>query len=117
MLTVTIIIALIAAILLIFIVLVQNPKGGGIASNFSAANQIVGVKKTNDFVEKATWTLAIVLLLTAFVSSYFNTSSVTKESIMKEQLENSAITPETAPAQIEAVPGTPAPMESAEEPK
>ena len=45
-----IVLAIIASILLILIVLIQNPKGGGIAANFSAANQIAGVRKTNDFV-------------------------------------------------------------------
>lgn len=58
---------LITCILLVLIVLVQNAKGGGLASNFSASNQVMGVRKTTDFLEKATWTLAIVLLgLTLF---------------------------------------------------
>ena len=52
----------IACILLILIVLVQNSKGGGLAANFSSSNQIMGVRKTTDFLEKATWTLAGVLL-------------------------------------------------------
>ena len=49
----------IAAILLILIVLVQNPKGG-LAANFSSSNQVMGVRRTSDFLEKATWTLGIV---------------------------------------------------------
>ena len=53
----------IAAILLILIVLVQNSKGGGLASNFSSSNQIMGVRKTTDFLEKATWAIAIALLV------------------------------------------------------
>ena len=52
------ILILIASILLILIVLVQNSKGGGLASGFSSSNQIMGVRKTTDFLEKATWTLA-----------------------------------------------------------
>ena len=48
----------IASILLIVVVYVQNPKGGGLSSDFGAAQQIGGVQKTNDFIEKATWTLA-----------------------------------------------------------
>ena len=52
------ILILIASIFLILIVLVQNSKGGGLASGFSSTNQIMGVRKTTDFVEKATWTLA-----------------------------------------------------------
>lgn len=47
----------------ILIVLVQNSKGGGLASNFSASNQYMGVRKTADFLEKATWTLGGALIL------------------------------------------------------
>jgi len=47
----------------ILIVLVQNSKGGGLASNFSSSNQYMGVRKTADFLEKATWTLGIALIL------------------------------------------------------
>ena len=49
---------LIAAVCLILIVLVQNSKGGGLASSFASSNQIMGAPKTADFLEKATWTLA-----------------------------------------------------------
>ena len=52
---------IIAAILLILAVLVQNSKGGGLAANFSGANQIVGVRQTADFIEKFTWGLAIAI--------------------------------------------------------
>jgi preprotein translocase subunit SecG len=58
----------IVCVLLIFIVLVQNSKGGGLASNFSSSNQIMGVRKTADFLEKATWTFAGVLLVLSFVA-------------------------------------------------
>jgi len=53
----------IVCILLILIVLIQNSKGGGLTSSFSGSNQVMGVKKTTDFLEKSTWTLSIVLLL------------------------------------------------------
>jgi preprotein translocase subunit SecG len=58
----------IVAILLILVILVQNPKGG-LASNFSSSNQVMGVRKTTDFLEKATWTLGIALLVLSVVSS------------------------------------------------
>ena len=61
----------IACILLILIVLVQNSKGGGLASNFQASNQIMGVRKTTDFLEKATWVLAGALLLLSVMGSAF----------------------------------------------
>ena len=52
------ILILIAAILLILIVIVQNSKGGGLAAGFGESNKYMGVRKTTDFLEKATWTLA-----------------------------------------------------------
>ena len=58
----------IVAVLLILVILVQNPKGG-LASNFSASNQVMGVRKTTDFLEKATWTLGIALLVLSVISS------------------------------------------------
>ncbi|MCK4920267.1 MAG: preprotein translocase subunit SecG [Bacteroidales bacterium] len=60
--TLFVILILVVCILLSLIVLVQNSKGGGLASNFSSSNQYMGVRKTTDFLEKATWTLATALL-------------------------------------------------------
>ncbi|NHB70023.1 preprotein translocase subunit SecG [Perlabentimonas gracilis] len=61
---------IIASILLILIVLVQNSKGGGLASNFASSNQVMGVRKTADFLEKATWTLAVSLLVLSLFASF-----------------------------------------------
>ncbi|MBR9861067.1 preprotein translocase subunit SecG [bacterium] len=89
MFTLIIILAMVVSALLILIVLIQNPKGGGIAANFSAANQIAGVKRTNDFVEKATWTLAIVLMVFSLGSSYLGSNQSSEStSLLQEQLEN-----------------------------
>ena len=52
---------LIASVLLVIVVLIQKSKGGGLASNVSNYNQMLGVRKTTDFVEKATWGLAIFI--------------------------------------------------------
>lgn len=57
------IITVIVCVLLGFIVLIQNPKGGGLASNFSSSSQLMGVQKTGDFLEKGTWFLAIGLMV------------------------------------------------------
>lgn len=59
---------LIACVLMILVVLVQNSKGGGLASNFSSSNQYMGVRKTADFLEKFTWGLAIALLVLSLAS-------------------------------------------------
>ncbi len=56
--------------LIILVVLVQNSKGGGLASNFSSSNQYMGVRKTADFLEKATWTLAVALLVLSLASIF-----------------------------------------------
>jgi len=53
----------VTCIFTILIVLVQNSKGGGLASNFSSSNQYMGVRKTADFLEKATWSLGAALIL------------------------------------------------------
>jgi preprotein translocase subunit SecG len=77
--TFILVLSIIVCILLILIVVIQNPKGGGIASNFSAGNQIMGVRRTNDFVEKATWTLAGALLVLALASNIFTGGTATVE--------------------------------------
>jgi len=58
-----IIISIIVCVLLGLIVLIQNPKGGGLSSNFSSSSQLLGVQKTGDILEKGTWTLAILLMV------------------------------------------------------
>ena len=61
---------ILASLLMIGIVLVQKSKGGGLASNFSSSNQIMGVRKTTDFLEKATWSLAVFLVVMSVASAY-----------------------------------------------
>lgn len=64
-----VILILIVSVLLAIVVLVQNSKGGGLAANFSAPNQIMGVRKTADFLEKATWWLAIILVVLSLAAT------------------------------------------------
>ncbi len=77
---------LIVCILLILTVLVQNSKGGGLASNFSASNQIMGVKKTTDFLEKFTWGLATALLVLCLAAAK-TIDNTTVEDTNKSQIE------------------------------
>ena len=56
------ILIVIAAVLLVLLVLVQNSKGGGLAAGFSSGNQVMGAPKTADFLEKASWTLAGIII-------------------------------------------------------
>ena len=68
--TLILILTFIVSILLGVIVLIQNPKGGGLGAGLGNVNQIGGVKRTADFLEKATWSLAIGLVLLCLVSSW-----------------------------------------------
>jgi preprotein translocase subunit SecG len=59
----------IVGILMIFVVLIQNSKGGGLAANFASGNQTFGVRQTADFIEKFTWYLVIAMFVFCFLSS------------------------------------------------
>lgn len=72
MLTIILILGIIAAILTILIVLIQNPKGGGLASNFSAGNQLFGAKQTTEGVEKLTWIFVTIILVVSLAASSYN---------------------------------------------
>ena len=63
-----IILIILSAILLTLIVLVQNSKGGGLAAGFQSSNQIMGVRKTTDFLEKATWGLACFMIVLSVIA-------------------------------------------------
>lgn len=63
------ILIILVCFLLVVVVLVQNSKGGGIQSQYGAATQIMGVKRGTEFIEKATWGLAIVLIVLSILMS------------------------------------------------
>ncbi len=95
--------------------MIQNSKGGGLASGFSSSNAVLGVRKTTDFLEKATWTLAGVMvvcsILSAYALNYGGGSS--QDAIMQQAVEQQSTNPynmpvgTTAPAEA-ATPATPA---------
>ncbi|MFT6845354.1 MAG: preprotein translocase subunit SecG [Flavobacteriales bacterium] len=87
MATLITVLIIITCILLSLIVLVQNPKGGGLASGFGGASQIGGVQKTNDFLEKATWTLAIFLVILSISTSAFNGAEIAQDNGLNDQIE------------------------------
>ena len=93
MYTLFVILIVIAAILMIGIVLIQESKGGGLASNFSASNQIMGVRKTTDFLEKATWGLAIALVVLSLLATMVIPRTHTDNTNDKEQTEQTEQTP------------------------
>lgn len=68
MLTFLSVVIVLASVLLILVVLVQKSKGGGLASGFSSSNNIMGVRKTTDVIEKLTWGLAGIVIVLSLVS-------------------------------------------------
>ena len=87
---------LIVAILLGLVVLVQNSKGGGLASGLSSSTQIMGVRKTTDLLEKLTWGFGIALFVLSMAGSFSMPKATdanaptSQESILQKQLDNSA---------------------------
>ncbi|MDE7377794.1 MAG: preprotein translocase subunit SecG [Paraprevotella sp.] len=92
MYTPLVILIVIIAVLLCLIVLIQESKGGGLASSFSASNQIMGVRKTTDFIEKATWGLAIAVAVLSIVAVKCLPEVTDGSSVlMKEAVEQKAV--------------------------
>lgn len=95
-----IVLFVIVSVLMCGIVLIQNSKGGGLASSFASSNQIMGVRKTTDFLEKATWTLAILIALLSILAAWSLPSRVETghDSVLIENAVNdNAVNPETLP--------------------
>ena len=84
MYTLFVILIVVASLMMIGIVLIQESKGGGLASNFSSSNAIMGVRKTTDFIEKATWGLAIAMVVISVASAYVAPSATTDESVIEK---------------------------------
>lgn len=106
------ILIVIASILLIGAVLIQKSKGGGLASDYSSGNQYLGYRKTTDFIEKATWTLAIFICVISICASF----------AVKTPVNVSSIQPASAPAPTNAAPAPTnevpsAPVQAPEAPK
>jgi preprotein translocase subunit SecG len=98
MYTLITVLIIIVCVFLVLIVLVQNSKGGGLASNFQSSNQIMGVRKTTDFLEKATWGLAATLLVLSIGGTAFipRDAKAGAQSAIKDQIEN-AVDPNQVP--------------------
>lgn len=93
MLTLFLILLAIAAILLILIILAQNPKGGGLSSSFGGTTQIIGARQTADFLEKASWYIAIGILVVILMTNVFKPSTEgvkERKSIISEQVNEMA---------------------------
>ena len=85
------IIIIIAAILLTLVIFIQNPKGGGLSSDFGSPAQLGGVKKTNEFIDKLTWSLAGTIVAASIIITMLQPSikTETKTPQKQQQKENS----------------------------
>ncbi|QEM12240.1 MULTISPECIES: preprotein translocase subunit SecG [Mucilaginibacter] len=112
---VLIIVTVIVCALLGLIVLIQNPKGGGLASNFSSSSQLMGVQKTGDFLEKGTWVLAITLMVLSLAINVAvkggSSSSNNDNPALREQIEKASKPTNSVPSATPALTpsATPAP--------
>ena len=111
------IVVMIVCALLIMVILSQNPKGGGLSSTFGGGgSQMFGVQRTNDFLDKATWTLSIAIVVLVIVSTFViprNSTYGTPDTIIdQENALPEAPTPDTTPMPPSSAPQAPAPAEN-----
>ena len=93
------------SLLLILVVIIQNSKGGGLDSNFSSQQNLMGVKKSTEVVEKATWTLVGLLVVLCIGSTKLNTgNTVTIDRTSASEAAKEAQQEEAAPVQDENFP-------------
>lgn len=97
-----IVLVLLASVLMCGIVLIQESKGGGLASSFASSNQIMGVRKTTDFLEKATWGLAAAMVVLSIVSAAF----ITKVSVEENPINITAPAQPTDAGNVPTFPAT-----------
>ena len=98
------VIVLIACIFQILVVLVQNSKGGGLSANFTSAGQSMGIRKTADFLEKSTWTLAgAIAILCLVATAVIPRGATSGQSRIENQIQN-AVDPSAIPSLPTAVP-------------
>jgi len=99
--TILVVLIIIAAILLIAVVLLQNGKDGGLATNFTSANQALGVRQTATILEKATWYLVAFILVLSIVTVFTlrgNTAKGSTDAVSTEILNQAATPTDEAPA-------------------
>ncbi len=113
MFTVLTILIVFAAILLTIVVLLQNGKGEGMASNFTSANQTLGVRQTADILEKVSWGLVTFILVVSIISA-FTVRTQSSGVDVTDKIEAVEEQPEfpSAPVQ-QTVPGQDAPVQEA----
>jgi preprotein translocase subunit SecG len=93
------ILILLASVILSLVVLVQNPKGGGLAGNIAGfSNQFMGVKQTNDILEKGTWIFAALIAVLCITSAFFTNRSTAGNNSRLDNVGNGPLPAQSAPA-------------------
>jgi preprotein translocase subunit SecG len=95
MFSLCVVLIILACIVLAFVILIQNSKGGGLASNFAASNQIMGVRKTADVLEKTTWGVAAFIMVLCFVCAFLSKNEVKSLRGNQVQTEQTQSTEDT----------------------
>jgi preprotein translocase subunit SecG len=107
----------IVCFLLIIVIMVQNPKGGGLSSSIGGSQMLGGVQKTTDFLDKSTWTLSAILFILILLSSLSFTGSLSDQNKILQDIETAPATQTTSPvvpSATEAAPATTAPAAATE---
>ncbi len=98
----------IVCFLLIIVIMVQNPKGGGLSSTFGSSQMLGGVQKTTDFLDKSTWTLGGLLILLVLLSSLSFSGDLNDNKL--KTIDETEVAPKketTAPVTPAKTPATP----------
>lgn len=85
---------------MIIVVLLQNGKGQGMASNFTSANQTLGVRQTADILEKVSWGLVTFILVVSIITAFTTRTTVSGVDVT-EKIENTAAQPEFPSAPVQ----------------
>lgn len=84
------ILTILASVLLIGVVYIQNSKGGGLSSEFGSPTQLGGVQKTTEFIEKLTWSLAGIIVVASILTTISQEKPQVEEPVQQQQQEQPA---------------------------
>ena len=112
MYTLFVILIVLASFCMIGIVLIQESKGGGLASAFSSANSSFGVRQTTNFIEKTTWTLAAAMVIISVICAYVAPNATSEGSVIEKAATEQST---TNPNNVQGFGATPAPAADAQQ--
>ena len=107
MTTLFVILVILASVILGLIVLVQNPKGGGLAGNIAGfSNQFMGVKQTTDVLEKGTWIFAAIIGILCLISTVFISGGTSSGTGVSNKVSNAPVQNQINTNPLNTTPGT-----------